>query len=122
MRQDNSRRRPRGGTRLADVIAELSDSAEGSASLKAGRQWVADSFYADETQSLQALRLRKGFSQADLAKAIGVSQPRVSIYERGLEKPEFDMLVRLRKALDVTTDQLFSAIEHAATRREQQHA
>lgn len=115
------RRRPSGGSRLSDVIAEFSASKGGQQQLEAGRQWVAETFYKDEPASLQAFRLRKGMSQSDLAKAIGVNQPRISIYERGLEKPEFDMLVRLRNALDVSTDQIFAAIEYAVSKRDGKH-
>lgn len=117
-----ARRKPRGGTRLADAIADFAETKNGIERLSDGRRWVAESLYKAEPNSLQALRLRNGLSQAELAKAIGVSQPRVSIYERGQEKPEFDTFIKLRDVLGISSDELIDAIQHASTRRASDNA
>ena len=41
---------------------------------------------------LKFLRQREGWSQAELAKRIGVSKSTVSMYEVGKRKPDFEML------------------------------
>lgn len=46
-------------------------------------------------------RRAKGMMQADLAKAVGVTQTSVSYWERGLRVPEPDVLGRLASELDV---------------------
>ncbi len=116
------RRPQRSGTSLADAIADLERTPEGKAEVAAGRRWVGDALYAGEQQSLQAMRLKHGWSQAELAQRLQTTQARVSIYERGEEQPAFDMLVRMSETLEVDMNTLFSAIRHAATRRGARHA
>lgn len=57
-------------------------------------------------------RLRAGMSQADLARRARVSQPVISIYERGRREPGFEML---RKLIEATGHDL--AIELVARPR-----
>ena len=52
------------------------------------------------------LRVEKGWSQAELAKRIGVSPSAVGMYEQGRREPSLDLLVRLALELSVTTDYL----------------
>ena len=55
---------------------------------------------------LAALRRARGFSQCDLAKALGVKQPTVSYYESQSGHPQADVLTKLAKVLGVTVDEL----------------
>lgn len=52
------------------------------------------------------LRAEKGWSQAELARRIGVSTSAVGMYEQGRREPSLDLLVRLAQVLGVTTDYL----------------
>ena len=52
------------------------------------------------------LRLSKGWSQAELARRIGVSASAVGMYEQGRREPSLGLLVRLAQELSVTTDYL----------------
>lgn len=52
------------------------------------------------------LRIEKGWSQAQLAKRIGVSPSAVGMYEQGRREPSLGLLVRLALELSVTTDYL----------------
>ena len=54
------------------------------------------------------LRVDKGWSQAELAKRIGVSASAVGMYEQGRREPSLALLVCLAQALDVTTDYLLT--------------
>ena len=55
---------------------------------------------------LARLRLEAGLSQAELAQRIGTSQPRLSQWERGDEKPNIESLKKLREALSVSYDRI----------------
>ena len=52
------------------------------------------------------LRISKGWSQAELARRIGVSTSAVGMYEQGRREPSLGLLVRLAKELGATTDYL----------------
>ena len=54
------------------------------------------------------LRVEKGWSQAELAKRIGVSASAVGMYEQGRREPSLSLVVCLAQALDVTTDYLLT--------------
>ena len=62
-------------------------------------------------KGLAALRLRLGMSQQELADAVGTSQPRLSTWEHGSERPGFDSLRKLRAALQVSYDELMDALD-----------
>ena len=50
------------------------------------------------------LRASRGWSQAELARRIGVSASAVGMYEQGRREPSLDLLVRLAREFGVTTD------------------
>ena len=52
------------------------------------------------------LRISNGWSQAELARRIGVSTSAIGMYEQGRREPSLDLLVRLAQELGVTTDYL----------------
>ena len=52
------------------------------------------------------LRITKGWSQAELARRIGVSASAVGMYEQGRREPSLGLLVRLAQELGTTTDYL----------------
>lgn len=55
---------------------------------------------------LRELRTDKGFSQAQLAKKIGVSNSMVALYETGDRFPSLDTLLRVAQFMKVSTDYL----------------
>ena len=65
------------------------------------------------------LRISKGWSQAELARRIGVSTSAVGMYEQGRREPSLGLLVRLAQELGATTDYLLmgetSASDPSAT-------
>lgn len=52
------------------------------------------------------LRASNGWSQAKLARQIGVSSSAVGMYEQGRREPSLDLVVRLAREFGVTTDYL----------------
>ena len=52
------------------------------------------------------LRKKKGYTQADLADKIGIIRELISNYERERIRPNYEMIIRLAIALEVTTDEL----------------
>lgn len=57
-------------------------------------------------EKLRAERIRKGVSETEVAKAIGVSQSFVAHCERGRKTPSAAVLVDFAKYFGVTTDYL----------------
>ena len=56
---------------------------------------------------IKILRLSQGLSQWNLAKAVGISQGRYSMLERGLIKATLEERYRLARILDGLTSTLF---------------
>ena len=55
---------------------------------------------------IAALRKERGYTQVELAEQLGGIQAIISDYERGKLRPHPDMIVRLAKALRVSTDEM----------------
>lgn len=73
-------------------------------------------------QHLARIRRERGMTQVELAAQLGVPQPLISQYERGVLRLHGDLLVRLSKILDVSADELLglekkAAPKHAYDRR-----
>ena len=60
-------------------------------------------------ERLRRLRLLKGMSQAQLARALGVSPSTIGMYEQGRREPDHNMLIRIAKLFDTTVDFLLGA-------------
>ena len=59
-------------------------------------------------QRIAALRKNARMSQAELARALGVSPSAVGMYEQGRREPAAAMLVRLAEIFQVSTDYLLT--------------
>lgn len=57
-------------------------------------------------QRLARLRKEKGYTQTDLADRIGTIRELISNYERERLRPNYEMVIRLAIALEVTADEL----------------
>lgn len=56
---------------------------------------------------IKAARILAGLTQADLAKAVGVSRQTIIAVESGKYNPTINLCIDICKALDKTLDQLF---------------
>ena len=61
---------------------------------------------SDFPKKLKQLRQDRGLSQGQLAKKIGADLQRVSKYERGVNCPTAEMVVRIANVFDVSLDYL----------------
>ena len=59
--------------------------------------------------TLKEIRLKKGITQVELAKHVGISQQTISHYETGRAKPSLDVAVKLAKALGVSVEEIYQA-------------
>lgn len=57
-------------------------------------------------ENIKNLRLAKNMSQVELAKSLGVSKQSVSNWENDNIQPSIEMLVKIAKCLNVSTDYL----------------
>lgn len=98
-----------GALDIDDLVAELEQEPENAKAIAQGRQWVADTFYAGHT-TVAAMRLRKGWSQAELARRAETSQPYIARLERGQVDPQVSTVKKLAQALGVPVAELVDAI------------
>lgn len=59
------------------------------------------------TDSIKFLRIRKGLTQVELAKEVGVTFPTVSAWETGKSIPSPRHLKKLATVLDCSVEQIF---------------
>lgn len=100
---------------IDELVAELEQDPENAKAIAQGRKWVADTFYTDHS-TVAALRLRKGWSQAELARRAETSQPYIARIERGQVDPQVSTVRKLAHALAVPVAELVEAISGEATR------
>ncbi|MBP3337310.1 MAG: helix-turn-helix domain-containing protein [Clostridia bacterium] len=62
-------------------------------------------------QNLKSLRKRKGLTQLELAKKLGVQKTTVSNYETSVSSPPKNVLVEIARFFDVSLDELLGARE-----------
>ena len=55
---------------------------------------------------LKTLRIQRQMTLKDVACRVGVSKSIVSAYENGSRRPSYEMLIKLARLFDVTTDYL----------------
>lgn len=59
-----------------------------------------------ERMSMKAVRIDRGITQAELAKAINVNKKTVSSWEQGKTRPKLDKIEAICKALNVPYDSI----------------
>jgi Predicted transcriptional regulators len=59
---------------------------------------------SDIGSKIMQLRKKKNLSQSEFAKAIGASRTMVGNYERSINAPSIEMIVKIAKVLNVSVD------------------
>lgn len=62
-------------------------------------------------EALRQLRKTKGVTMKDVGAVIGVSEATVSLYERGLRSPSYEVLLKLGEYFDVSVDYLLNGTD-----------
>lgn len=100
-----------GAIDIDELVAELeSQSPENAHAIAQGRQWVAETFYADRP-SIAQLRLKNGWSQAELAKRAETSQSYIARLELGQTDPQMSTARKIADALGVSIEVFAQALE-----------
>ena len=102
---------------LASLVGEFEADSEMAEHLTEARRNLAAELYADEPETLSALRLAAGLSQAQLAERADTHQPYIVRLERGQADPSTDMIARLAHALGVNDEQAFRAVRNQRATR-----
>lgn len=99
-----------GAIDIDDLVAELeSQSPENAKAIAHGRQWVAETFYADRP-SIARLRLKSGWSQSELAKRAETSQSYIARLELGQIDPQMSTARKIAGALGVSIEVFAQAL------------
>ena len=78
--------------------------------MEEARGWIADSFHEEDGDTVRTMRLRRGWSQARLAQALGTSQSHVARIERGTENLALATCRRLCVVLAIDMNMLDQAL------------
>ena len=65
------------------------------------------------SERLTTLMKAKGLSQKDFSKKANITESAMSYYAKGVRVPSGEVLVRIAKALDTTTDYLLGSADNA---------
>ena len=107
---------PEGYTTIDDIVADFERDPALREELLDARRWVADTVLAGQPVTLRTLRLRRGFSQAQLAEAIGTQQPHIARIERGQADLRLDTCRRIAHVLGVDLNTLDQALQAESSR------
>ncbi len=98
-------------TAISQLVGKWEQDGQRRAALEEGGQWVADTFYGEDGDTVRTLRLRKGWSQARLAEELGTSQSHIARIKRGTENLTIETCRKLSRALGVDLNTLDQALE-----------
>ena len=102
-------------TSIDDLVDKWSKDEKRRKALEEARLWYAEQYHADDGVTVRTMRLKKQWSQTQLAAAIGSSQPHVARIERGTENLTIDTCRKLCAALDVDMNILDAALKKQET-------
>jgi transcriptional regulator with XRE-family HTH domain len=63
-------------------------------------------YYIEFGSVLRNIRQEKGLSQSELGSLVGISKAVISKYENAISYPSYDILIRMAKTFNVSTDYL----------------
>ena len=63
------------------------------------------------SKKIKSLRIKSGFTQAELGAKLGISASAVGMYEQSRREPDNTLLTKISKLFSVTTDYLLSSEE-----------
>lgn len=93
------------------LLTELDSDPESAAEMSNARRWIQEAYYAEEGDTLRSARLRKGYSQKQLAAILETSQPHIANIENGKNNLLLSTAIKLCEVLDVDLRALPEMIE-----------
>lgn len=63
------------------------------------------------SERLRELRISRDLKQSELAESLSVDQRTISNWERGVNEPDYDVLIKLAKYFGETTDYLLGLVD-----------
>ena len=63
------------------------------------------------SKQIVQLRKKKGMSQSQLAKALGISPSAIGMYEQGRRVPTLDIIIAMAQLFEVSLDYLLTGTE-----------
>lgn len=96
--------------RMGDIAKAWEKDESRRKAMEEARQWVGETFHGDDGDTVRTLRLRKGWSQTQLAEAIGTSQSHVARIERGDQNLAIQTCRRLSNVLGIDMNTLDLAL------------
>jgi len=102
-------------TTIGQLVGKWEQDDQRRAALETGRQWIADTFYGKDGDTVRTLRLHKGWSQARLAEELGTSQSHITRIERGTENLTIETCRKLSRALGADLNTLDQALRRQET-------
>ena len=97
---------------IGDLVSKWTKDPEKQTALENARRWLSDDLLKDEAITVRTYRLKQGWSQLQLAQAIGSSQPHIARIEKGTENLTIDTCRRLATALGLDMNTLDLALRH----------
>lgn len=102
---------PEGYIGISELVTEFEAEPDFKKEMSESRKWVEESFYAGEPIKISTLRLKNGFSQTQLAEALGTSQSHVARIEAGTDDIRFSTIEKLARALGVSDVDILRALK-----------
>lgn len=96
--------------RIGEITRDWERNEKRRQALEEARQWAADKLHGEDGDTVRTLRLRKGWSQSQMAEAIGTSQPHIARIERGTENLTIQTCRRLCDVLGIDMSTLDLAL------------
>lgn len=112
---------PEKHTSIGDLVTKWDKDEKRRAAMEEARRWAADTLHGEDGDTLRTLRLRKGWSQVQLAERLSTSQSHVARMERGTENLAISTCRRLCEVFGIdmnTLDRVLVRQEAIARERE----
>jgi len=95
---------------IGTLVGEWDKNDKRRVAMEQARQWIVETFHVEDADTVRTLRLRKGWSQTQLAKELATSQPHVTRIERGTENLSIETCRRLCSVLGIDMNTLDQAL------------
>ena len=96
--------------RMAEITKGWEKDATRRSAMAVARQWAAAELHGGDGDTVRTLRMRKGWSQTQLAESIGTSQSHVARIERGDQNLAIQTCRRLADMLGIDMNAMDSAL------------